>query len=428
MVSGLVTLQIQDPIQNATDQTRNAVRIRPVPVPAVVPVVITALESLAEVVLVLGQVYVVAIVAERSVLITERVTVVEAPPVFAIGLAGSEAFLITLVQCPAKHVRAVLIGVVVPPTAIVAVAEGRVVIASPGLKSQPVLAQSLIVLTLKAKLRNSPLLFEYALALINESLLLLLLSAILRKALLLPPLAFKLLLLAKPLLVDLLSTELLLSLLVDTLLVDRLALLPLSLSLLLELCLLLLCRGLSLTPLIHPLLFLLSLLLLSFGLALTPLIHPLLLLLSLLLLSCAVLLLPTLTLSLPLLFLLSLLLLRLGLALTALVHALLLLLSLLLLRVVLALLPPSLTLLLLLLLLSVLLRLLLAFGFLLLLLLLLGSLIVGLCARQSAGPNQQGNYDNSQVCHTVKEFVVHMSSRIANALLRLFQHVHSRGD
>jgi len=230
------------------------------------------------------------------------------------------------------------------------------------------------------------------------------LPAILRKPLLLPPFAFKLLLSAEPLLVALLPAELFLTLLIDTLLVDRLTLLPLGLSLLLELCLLLLCGGLSLTPLIHPLLFLLSLLLLSFSLTLTPLIHPLLLLLSLLIL----------------------LLLSFSLALTPFVHALLLLLSLLLLGVVLSLLPASLTLLLLLLLLSVLLRLLLALGFLLLLLLLLGSLIVGLCARQSAGPNQQGNYDNSQVCHTVKEFVVHMSSRIADALLRLFQHVHSR--
>ena len=48
-------------------------------------------------------------------------------------------------------------------------------------------------ITLKAKLRNSTLLFQYALALINEALLLLLLPAILREALLLPPLAFKLL-------------------------------------------------------------------------------------------------------------------------------------------------------------------------------------------------------------------------------------------
>jgi len=220
MVSVLVTLQIQDAIQNVADQACDAVRVRPVSVPAVVPVVITALESLPEVVLVLGQIYVVAVIAKRSVLITERVTVVEAPSVLTIGLAGSEAFLITLIQCTAKHVRAVLVGVVVPPAAIVAIAKGRVVIASPGLKSQPVLAQSLIILTLKAKLGNSPLLFQYALALINESLLLLLLPAILRKALLLPPLAFKLLLLAKPLLVDLLSTELLLTLLVDTLLVN----------------------------------------------------------------------------------------------------------------------------------------------------------------------------------------------------------------
>ena len=44
--------------------------------------------------------------------------------------------------------------------------------------------------------------------------------AILRKALLLPPLAFKLLLLAKPLLIALLSPELVLTLLVDALLVD----------------------------------------------------------------------------------------------------------------------------------------------------------------------------------------------------------------
>ena len=155
----LVALQIQDPIQDAADQACDAVRVRTVSVPAVVPVVITALESLAEVVLVLRQVYVVAIVAKRSVLISEGVTVVEPPSVFAIGLAGSEAFLITLIQCTAKHVRAVLIGVVVPPAAIVAIAEGRVVIASPGLESQPVLAQSLIILTLKAKLRYAPLLF-----------------------------------------------------------------------------------------------------------------------------------------------------------------------------------------------------------------------------------------------------------------------------
>lgn len=396
MVSVLVALQIQNPIQDAADQARDAVRIRAVSVPAVVPVVISALESLAEVVLVLGQVYVVAVIAKRSVLISERVLVVKAPAVFAIGLTGLEAFLIPLVQCTAKHVRAVLIRVVVSPTAIVAISERRVVITTPRLQPQLVLTQSLIIVPLKAQLRDSTLLFERTLSLIYQPFLFLLLPAVLRRALLLPPLPFQLLLLTQSLLVALLTPDLLLTLLVNrlTLLINGLTLLAFSLSLLLELGLLLLRRGLTLTPLIHALLLLLSLLLLSSGLALTPFIHALLLLLSLLIL----------------------LLLSFSLTLTPFVHALLLLLSLLLLSVGLALLPPSLTLLLLLLLLRALLCLLLSFGLFLLLLLLLGSLIIGLCARQSAGSNQQGNYDNSQVCHPVKEFVFHMSSRIANAL------------
>jgi len=124
MVSVLVALQIQDPIQDVADQACDAVRVRAVSVPAVVPVIITALESLAEVVLVLGQVYVVAIVAKRSVLITERVTVAEPPPVFAIRPTRLEPFLVTELHRTAKQIGAVLVGVVVSPTAIVAIGEG----------------------------------------------------------------------------------------------------------------------------------------------------------------------------------------------------------------------------------------------------------------------------------------------------------------
>ncbi len=93
---------------------------------AVVAVLITALEALAEVVVVGALGYVITTIAVVRVLIGIRALVVRAPAVLAVCLSGKEALLVPIVHGLSKHVGAVLIGLVVLPAAPVAIVRSRV--------------------------------------------------------------------------------------------------------------------------------------------------------------------------------------------------------------------------------------------------------------------------------------------------------------
>lgn len=97
-------------------------------IPAVIAVVVAATEPLAEVVVVIGLIYIKAVVAEVCVLIGVRVLVIGMPAVLAVGLAGPEAFAVTVVHCLPQHIGTVLIDLIVVAAALVPVNRGRVIV------------------------------------------------------------------------------------------------------------------------------------------------------------------------------------------------------------------------------------------------------------------------------------------------------------
>ena len=103
-----------------------AIVVAAISITPVVTIFITAAKSLAEVVIVVGPVYVVAAVAEVGVPIGVRVSVVAAPTVVPVCLAGAEAFLIPVVHRLPEHFRAVFVGLVVPPATIVTIDRSRI--------------------------------------------------------------------------------------------------------------------------------------------------------------------------------------------------------------------------------------------------------------------------------------------------------------
>lgn len=281
---------------------------------AVIAVLITASEAFAEVVAVVVHANVVTAIPEGRVLVSERIVVIEAPAILTIRLTRSDTFLIAIPHGLPELIRCILVGVVVPPAAIVAVDRRRVYVA-PTLKPRLVCSHVLPISLLIAQLRDSPLALEALSSLLLESLLLNLALSILIQALLLYSLFLALTLdghlrlllpLLRLLLLGLLSLRLLALLfplsLLELLLLSLLLLLNLLLLslrlpflssgglLLLLLLLSLLLLNLRLLPFLLPgsflllLLLLLNLLLLS--LRLLPLLFPgsLVLLLSLLLL------------------------------------------------------------------------------------------------------------------------------------------------
>jgi hypothetical protein len=120
-----IALQVQDSLQDAAYETEGSVRLNSVSAAAVKTVLVTATESFAEVVLVLGQVNIVAIVAVRCILVGVRVTIVETPPVLSIRDTGAHTLLVTEVQSTTQQVGAILVRLVVSPAAVVAIAVRR---------------------------------------------------------------------------------------------------------------------------------------------------------------------------------------------------------------------------------------------------------------------------------------------------------------
>src|SRR6185503_10873736 len=117
---------------------------------------ITASEAFAEVVAVVVHAPVVTAIPESSVLVSERIVVIEAPAVLTIRLTRSDTFLITIPHGLAELIRCVLIRIVVSAAAIVAVNRRRVYVA-PALKPRLVCAHVLPISLFIAQLRYSPL-------------------------------------------------------------------------------------------------------------------------------------------------------------------------------------------------------------------------------------------------------------------------------
>src|SRR5215813_7030430 len=114
----LVALQVQNPLQDASDQASHTVVVRAVRPTSVVTVLVTTPEAFTEVELVFRKVNPVAVVPISSILIGVAVAIIKSPSVFTVRLAGSNAFLVTKVQSLSKHVRAVLVRQIVSATSI----------------------------------------------------------------------------------------------------------------------------------------------------------------------------------------------------------------------------------------------------------------------------------------------------------------------
>lgn len=162
--------------------------MRSVPGTAVVTIFISAAKALAEVVAILKQVNIVPVITVGCVLVGVRILVVETPPILSIRLSGAYALFITEVHGPPKHIRAVLIRLVVSTPAIVAIAVRRVRVLALALEAEPVLTQPLKIKLLKPVLVHASLLLKRAFPLRRDALLLLSLSIVFRKPLLVTPL------------------------------------------------------------------------------------------------------------------------------------------------------------------------------------------------------------------------------------------------
>ena len=92
----------------------------------VVAIFIAATETLAKIVVVVVLGYVITVIAVVRVLIGKRVLVVGSPAILPVCLSGAEAFLITVVHGPPKHICTVLIRFVVAAATVVTITGSRI--------------------------------------------------------------------------------------------------------------------------------------------------------------------------------------------------------------------------------------------------------------------------------------------------------------
>ena len=97
-----------------------------IPMAAVVTIFVPASKALAEVVVVIASVYVIAAVPEVGVSIGVRISIIAAPMVVPVRLAGAKAFLVAVVHRLPQHLRAVFVGLVAAPAAMIAIDRGRI--------------------------------------------------------------------------------------------------------------------------------------------------------------------------------------------------------------------------------------------------------------------------------------------------------------
>jgi len=93
---------------------------------AIVAIFVAATEALAEVIVVIIPLYVIAIITVVGILIGVRVLVVGLPAILPVCLSSTKAFLIAVVHGPPERLCAVLIRLVVAATARVPITWGRV--------------------------------------------------------------------------------------------------------------------------------------------------------------------------------------------------------------------------------------------------------------------------------------------------------------
>src|SRR5688500_16532148 len=108
---GLVQqLEPNDPFEDRSEDAVASIRVTAVLRTAVVTVLVTAPESLTEVILILAQINIVSIVAIACVLIAIRLFGTITITILSIGLAGREPFPITIIDRALQHLRAVPCG------------------------------------------------------------------------------------------------------------------------------------------------------------------------------------------------------------------------------------------------------------------------------------------------------------------------------
>src|SRR5262249_41579531 len=92
----------------------------------VVAILIAATEALAEVIVVVGSVYIKASIAVVTILIGIRVPVAGRPAILSVCRSSAKALLVAVVHGSPEQLRAVSIRLVVATTAIVSITWGRI--------------------------------------------------------------------------------------------------------------------------------------------------------------------------------------------------------------------------------------------------------------------------------------------------------------
>lgn len=157
---------------------------------AVVSVCVPALESLAEVIVVLALVDVVAGVSIVGIAIRGRILVVRRPAILSIGLPEAHTLLIAVVHGLPQDVGSVLVCLAIDAAVVVPI-RGRsqdvriVRVVSGGLEAQPLLAKLGEILLLCPILVGALLLLQLGRLLLSEENLLIEALPVLRRALLL---------------------------------------------------------------------------------------------------------------------------------------------------------------------------------------------------------------------------------------------------
>jgi len=151
--------------QYGVEHAVGSVRAPPILVLTVIAVLISALKSFAEIVVVVIPLHVVAVVAVVRILVGVGALIVRIPPVLTIGLSGAVSLLVAVVCRLPEHVGAVLVRLVVVPASVVLVDRCRIKIRIVVIVGAPVilqiellLLQALLVLLLEAILRHPILL------------------------------------------------------------------------------------------------------------------------------------------------------------------------------------------------------------------------------------------------------------------------------
>jgi hypothetical protein len=124
----LESREAKDRLEDRSEDLVLAVPVRTVFVPSIIAVLISALESLAEIIAVLVETDVVRVITDAGVLISIRRLVVVSPTVLTIRLTGIEALFVSAVNGTLDHLSAVATRVVIVTVAVIAIIVGQIVV------------------------------------------------------------------------------------------------------------------------------------------------------------------------------------------------------------------------------------------------------------------------------------------------------------